>query len=313
MTIKVKDIKNGKFSLDENQKILQVHLYIPGGFINTNGSDSGARSFMKILDSLNFTYTTAKGKTVKSGRVDTVYGLKGTKGALRHKVLDLCVAKNIEVCSPSAKTETKSYSVLPEGFHANGACVKTEDIDECIVHSIFGSLGHRSIIKVSAPPLIKVTQKILKDNLERVKFDIPVLINDLIIRFENHHAEAKDGRTIQQYSEPYVSGRVYFEIDVTHLDPAQLGLIITASSMIREFGGKKSSGSGQVAEIKLSLLKRVAHNPYRTDENGDYVFPKNLYTDTRINEEFLPAVEAWHKFTDADMSVVISDKSPVEA
>ncbi|MFX0094138.1 MAG: RAMP superfamily CRISPR-associated protein [Candidatus Hodarchaeota archaeon] len=249
-----------------------------------NGSVGNSKgSFMLKLAPVTYTYTNKQKKVLK-GSV-TAYYLKGLRGAIRHKVMNLCHDVGLEVCHSSDKKEDKERnSVIPEGFHPAGACAQNSG--SCIVHSIFGGKLQRSLVTISADPIVSM-------NIEKsAQFIDPVQL--VHISTENRNAMAFKGNPLQDFSEAYFSGEFSFEMEVSQCSPAQLGLLITAAYNLERLGRGFSAGYGQLKVVKIQLLQR--HLKRQLDWQGDSFVVKEKITEESLKEEVEEALVAWDQY-----------------
>ena len=96
------------------QRILKIYCYVAickplnGSFGSSKGSH-----LLKLVP-IPYTYLN-KQKELTHKTVDS-YLIKGLRGAVRHKVMEVCFLAGLEVCHTSDKTEDKDKNpLLPQG------------------------------------------------------------------------------------------------------------------------------------------------------------------------------------------------------
>ena len=281
--IKTRKIKRSiKTTSRKNPRlILKVTVYVPVAKTINGSISQGNMSYMMELHPIPYNYG-ATGKEKKIARAKA-YRIKGLRGGLRHKVMQMCLEAGLEVCHSSSKTEDKhGNSLLPAGFHAQGTCLELDQ--ECIVHHIFGDIRQTSKIIVNAPPLVHPKH-------DTAEFTIPVQK----VRFgvENCTAMTYDGKSIQNFKHHYFSGQFYFEIDVTASESDQLGLLLEAVTHLEKIGGGYNSGYGHISQLKFTLLFRFKTKKRTWDGDG-YVIRTEQQEEV-IQDKMDAAFVAWQQ------------------
>jgi hypothetical protein len=231
------------------------------------------------------TYIYKNGKEEKITTSET-YLIKGIRGAIRHQVMITCYEAGLEVCHSSDKPADKTgKSLLPVGFHLLGACME----NECIVHKIFGSKRHKSIISVHADPISSISHKSakLEHNVQQVH-----------IATENRISMSFDGRTIQNFSERYFSGEFIFELDVTCCNSIQLGLLIEAITNLEKLGRGYNSGYGHLKMKSLQLLERITNRSLVWKNHQFNV--EDTITEKSLKDEVIQSLEDWYVYCDSE-------------
>ncbi|MFQ6123858.1 MAG: RAMP superfamily CRISPR-associated protein [Candidatus Heimdallarchaeota archaeon] len=230
-------------------------------------------------------YTYKHGKEVKSGRVET-YLIKGLRGALRHSAMSLLREAGLEVCHSSDKEATQEgKALIPEGFHPLGACEK----DPCILNRIFGWMRHQSRIAVYADPIGCPKHK---------TFAADVPLQPVQIATENRVALTFDHEAIQDFGERYFSGEFRFHIDVSALEPEELGLVIQSAMTLHRLGRGFNAGYGHIKIQQLTLEQVTTERRLQWDGNGSFRVEE---TESRepLHQEVLDALQAFQLYLNA--------------
>ncbi|MHA1166392.1 MAG: hypothetical protein ACTSRU_01115 [Candidatus Hodarchaeales archaeon] len=270
--------------IDNPKKILKIFCYtaIAKPLNGSIGKSKG--SYLLKLAPIPYTYTDKK-KILSSSTVDA-YMIKGVRGAIRHKVMDLCHDAGLDVCHTSDKDKDKDKNnLIPDGFHPLGACANNSD--SCIIHQIFGSKGVESKIAVFSHPIVRFQQKsaVFPDGVQAVH-----------IATENRNCMSFDGKPLQDFQESYFSGEFSFEIDVTKLDPIQLGLIVNASCHIEKIGRGFNVGYSKIKVIKIQLLHRVVDRSLEWQDDSFQVV--ETVEEHFLKDEVLEAMKEWQEYLD---------------
>ena len=263
------------------RKILKVNAYTPI-CKPLNGNVSGS-SISHLLKLWNFPYQYKDKRQIKEATA-TAYHIKGLRGTIRHRVMAQCKERGLEVCHTSDKeTDKKGNRFLPEGFHLIGSCVEN---GECIVHSIFGSRGHRSKIRVSSLPIAHITQTTYKTDYK---------VQIVRISTENRVNLSYDGKSIQDFGERYFTGDFEFEIDVTECNPSELGLLVEAVMYLQKLGRGYNSGYAEIIVKSFGLVKRsISRTPKWLTTNEFAIEEKVIEEPTP--KEVVQALEEWQGF-----------------
>ncbi|MFX0053278.1 MAG: hypothetical protein ACFE8U_18530 [Candidatus Hermodarchaeota archaeon] len=259
------------------RKILKIYCFTP-----IAKPMNGSLPFSKITNLLKLSSTSYEyknGKTIKSAIAST-YFLKGLRGAVRHKIMEISQNLGLEVCHTTDKeTDKHGNKLLPEGFHLLGSC---KENGECIIHQLFGSKSNEGIISFWANPISNITEKtaIVKDKVQRVH-----------ISTENRISLTYDRRPAQDFKERYFSGNFKFEIDVTNCSLPQIGLLIEAIMNLEQYGRGFNSGYGKIEIKKFQLLERfVKRSPIWNDESFEI---QEEMEESSLKQEVLDSLEAW--------------------
>ncbi len=263
------------------RKILKVKAYTPI-CKPLNGNVSGS-SISHLLKLWNFPYQYKDKKQIKEATA-TAYLIKGLRGTIRHRVMAQCNERGLEVCHTSDKeTDKKGNRFLPEGFHLIGNCVEN---GECIVHSIFGSRGHRSKIRVSSLPIAYITQKTYKTDYK---------IQNVRISTENRVNLSYDGKSIQDFGERYFTGDFEFEIDVTECNPSELGLLVEAVMYLQKLGRGYNSGYAEIIVKSFGLVARSISRKPKWLTTNEFTIEEEVIEEP-IPKEVIQALEEWQIF-----------------
>ncbi|MFW9905739.1 MAG: hypothetical protein ACFFFH_15505 [Candidatus Thorarchaeota archaeon] len=234
---------------------------------------------------------------VRQGYLDT-YFPKGLKGCTRHSVMQLCHDVGLNVCHTTEKEkDSKGNSLLPEGFHIAGACLKKTNKEdktngECIVHSIYGSRGREGKIDYIYDRVVCIDKK------NDLTFDDQVQI--VHISTENRVCMTYDRKPAQDFSERYLSGVYRFGIDLTLLNPIERGLMIEACMDLERFGRGYRSGYGKIQTKELKFEKVTTIN--KSVRQGDkFVIIPDIHCEP-IPEDYNQALEAWQNYLEEDHS-----------
>jgi hypothetical protein len=263
------------------RKILRVTVYTPI-CKPLNGSLPGS-SNSHLLKLWTFPYQYKNGKEVKETTA-TAYLPKGIRGAIRHQAMTRCKIRGLEVCHTSDKEkDKKGNSLLPEGFHLLGSCI---DNGECIIHSIFGSKGHRSKIRVTVIPIANISHKTYQTEYK---------IQNVQIATEKRVCLSFDGKSIQDFGERYFSGEFQFEIDATECSPLELGLVIESVMYLNKLGRGFNAGYAELEVKKLSLiLKNISRCPKWVESNEFLIEEKVI--ENALPEEVTQALLEWQNY-----------------
>lgn len=265
------------------QRIIKVKAFVPVARTINGSLTQGNMSYLMKLTPLPYTYTSGKQQKTTS---TSAYRIKGLRGGVRHAVMKVCVEAGLEVCHSSSKVEDKhGNSLLPAGFHAQASCIEQEKEQECIVHQIFGSIRHTSIMAVDSPPVVNPRH-------ETAKFSVPV--QHLYIGVENCTVMSYDGKPIQNFKHHYVSGELQFELDVTSCQPQQLGLLLEAITQLEKIGGGYNIGYGHISRLKFSVVIRTITKKRSWEDDG-FVITHDI-VDESLQQELYEALTAWQHY-----------------
>ncbi|MFX1251254.1 MAG: RAMP superfamily CRISPR-associated protein [Promethearchaeota archaeon] len=268
-----------------------------------NGSLQKGSHLLKLAP-VSYTYGKQKDDQ-KAKTVDTYY-IKGIRGALRHKVMELCYQVGLEVChtmevrkakgSTNGNEDTtkkdngldKREDEIPSGFHGLGVCAYNGG--SCIVHQVFGSMRQESLISITITPIVSVTEKtaVFQDEVQRVH-----------IATEHRHAASVDGTPMQDFTERYFSGEFTFEIDVTLCSPEQLGLLITAATKLDRLGRGYNAGYAHIKVHRLQLVRREVKDSLVWCEQDQVYVVKAEAVETILKEEVPQALTVWQQYVEA--------------
>lgn len=274
-----KKVRNPQISI--RRKILKVKAYTPI-CKPLNGNIPGS-SNSYLLKLWTFPYQYKSGKEIKETTA-TAYLIKGLRGTIRHRVMAQCKERGLEVCHTSDKeTDKKGNSLLPDGFHLLGSCVEN---GECIVHSIFGSMRHRSKIRVSSLPIANISHK---------TFETDYKVQNVQIATENRVNLSYEGKSIQDFGERYFAGDFEFEIDVTECDPSELGLLIESVMYLQKLGRGYNSGYAEIIVKSMTLVDRSIRRQPKWLTTNEFVIEEQV-TEKRLPKKVIHALEEWQNF-----------------
>lgn len=262
-------------------KILKIKAYTPI-CKPLNGNIPGS-SNSHLLKLWTFPYRYKSGKEIKETTA-TAYLIKGLRGTLRHRVMAQCKERGLEVCHTSEKaTDKKGNSLLPEGFHLLGSCI---DNGECIIHSIFGSMRHKSKIRVSALPIANISHKTFKTDYK---------VQNVQIATEKRVNLSYDGKSIQDFGERYFAGDFEFEIDVTECNPSELGLLVESVMYLQKLGRGYNSGYAEIIVKSFGLVERSIRRTPKWLTTNEFTIEEKVIEDP-IPKEVVHALEEWQNF-----------------
>ncbi|MFX0063223.1 MAG: hypothetical protein ACFFC7_13690 [Candidatus Hermodarchaeota archaeon] len=249
-------------------------------------------------------------KTIKTVKTTNTYYIKGIRGAVHHKVMELCYQLGLEVCHTMERRKTKEdekedntktekgrkkktvattrQNEIPQGFHALGECA--DNGGSCIVHKIFGSMRQESLIAVLANPIVSVKEKTAEFTDAVQRFHIAT---------ENRHAMSFEGVPLQDFNEHYFSGDFSFEIEVTLCTPEQLGLLINSAFRLNRLGRGYNAGYARVKVRELQLVERKTTEKLVWDEERQTYVVKEDIIEKVLKEEVQNALQAWDKYVEA--------------
>ncbi|MFQ5980934.1 MAG: RAMP superfamily CRISPR-associated protein [Candidatus Heimdallarchaeota archaeon] len=264
------------------RKVLKVFCYTPiSKPLNGSMPKSNTTYFLKLYP---IPYTYGNGKEKKEAEVFT-YLIKGLRGAIRHSAMSILYELDIEACHSSDKeTDKEGNSLIPHGFHLLGSCVGN---GECLIHQIFGSKGHKSLISVYADPIGAIKHKTaqLDQTVQKVHMTTENRVN---ISFE--------GKSIQNFGEQSFSGYFSFEIDVTELNSLQLGFILQCILGIEKLGRGFNAGYGHVEVKEFQLLNRITEKRPKWQENKFKIL-KEIQEES-LKKEVESAMQEWENSSD---------------
>ena len=268
--------------VQNNRKILKIYAFTPiAKPMNGSLPSSKITHFLKLNPT---SYEYKNGKTTKTATAQT-YLLKGLRGVVRHKIMDITQNVGMEVCHTTDKeTDKHGNNLLPPGFHLLGSC---QENGECIVHQLFGSKTNEGIIRFRADPIANIPEKsaILPEKVQRVH-----------IATENRINLAYDKKSIQDFKERYFSGYFEFEIDVTKCTFPQIGLLIEAIMNLEQYGRGFNSGYGEIQIKKFQLLERhVNRSPLWNAKS--FEIQEEIHV-TSLKQEVLDGLDAWKNVCD---------------
>jgi hypothetical protein len=275
------EISHTDLSMNISRKILKVKAFTPICKPLNGSLPSSKVSHMLKLSSFGYKY--GKGNETKTSSA-TAYMIKGIRGALRHQVMANCKERGLEVCHTSdKKMDKKGNSLLLEGFHLLGSCLEEK---ECMVHSVFGSKGHRGKIRISVLPIANITHKTYQTHFK---------FQNVHIATENRVAMTFDGQSIQDFGERYFSGEFEFEIDVSKCTAEETGMIIEAAMYMQKLGRGYNTGYGELKIISLNLVKSMSCREPKITEKNNFSIKEHL-TEETIPGEFTDALAAWKSY-----------------
>lgn len=274
-----KKVKKQQISI--KREILKVKAYTPI-CKPLNGTLPGT-SNSHLLKLWTFPYRYKNGKEVKETTA-TAYHIKGLRGAIRHRVMAQCKERGLEVCHSSEKEADKEgNSFLPDGFHLAGSCTEN---GECIVHSIFGSRGHRSKIRVSSIPIANISHKTYESDYK---------IQNVQIATENRVNLSYEGKSIQNFGERYFAGEFEFEVDVTECTPSELGLLIETITYLQKLGRGYNAGYAEIVTKSLNLVERTVTRRPKWVNNTEFIIEELIKEDSQP-KKVVHALEEWYQF-----------------
>lgn len=230
-------------------------------------------------------YTYKHGKEIKTDRTQ-IYLIKGLRGALRHSAMSLLHEAGLEVCHSSDKETTQEgKSLISEGFHPLGACEK----DPCILNRIFGWMRHQSRIAVYADPIESPKHK---------SFTAEVPLQPVHIATENRVALTFEHKAIQDFGERYFSGVFHFRVDVSSLEPEELGLVIQSAMTLHRLGRGFNAGYGYIKIQQLTLEQVTTERRLQWDDNGGFRVEESE-TRESLRQEVLDALQAFQLYLNA--------------
>jgi hypothetical protein len=265
------------------RKILRVRVFTPiCKTLNGSLPSSKTAHFLRLTE---VPYTYQVGKERKTASVAT-YFIKGLRGVVRHQAMIQCHQLGLEVCHSSDKEATKQgEKLLPEGFHLLGECHKKQQ--ECIIHSIFGSMHHPSKIVVSADPIASITHK---------TYETDTQIQNVHIATETRIALSYEGKAIQDFGERYFSGEFTFELDVTQCQPAELGLLIESVMHLTQLGAGFNAGYAKIKIQELTLLQRRITRGLKWSDSEMFEVVEDI-KETPLPKEVMQSLTAWKKYS----------------
>lgn len=212
------------------------------------------------------------------------YLIKGIRGAVRHRVMAVCKERGINVCHTSDKIEDKhGKKFIQYGFHPAGSCIDTK---ECLVHKIFGSLRHKGKITVFCKPVVTFP----KERSAAVPVEDVQVVR---VATENRIVQGYDGRSIQDFQERYISGRIIFEIKVSQCRPEEVGLLFHALIGLKRVGGGYNSGYGHVNVEKIAYVERtIVKTPKYSKKEKAFVM-ETATKEKSLEQELRRSMTAW--------------------
>lgn len=212
--------------------------------------------------------------------------VKGIRGAIRHRIMDILYKKGIDYCIPTQKVQfTKSEeSTLLDGEHLMGNCGE----NSCPIRQLFGMLGEKSPIRVWSDVLVQTDKS--SENVIAQKG-----LSFVHISTENRHASRRDCKVLQDFDEQYFSGEFNFYVEFSEeLPDWLLGLLIEGILNITHLGGRSSSGYGRI-EIKGLTYEHISfERKLGSETNGAIAIIEEEQT-VNLNEQVAECLEAWNK------------------
>ncbi|MFW9915025.1 MAG: RAMP superfamily CRISPR-associated protein [Candidatus Thorarchaeota archaeon] len=247
-----------------------------------NGSlPSSNRSYLLKLYPISYAYK--NGKEEKKATIET-YFIKGLRGAIRHRAMQISQELGIEVCHNSdKKVDKKGNPLIPEGFHPLGFCEKNGG--SCLIHQIFGSKGHEGLISIYASPIGSIPHKTAK---------LAVPIQNVHLATEDRVNISFEGKPIQNFKEKYFSGYFCFEIDVSKCNSVQLGFLIQSVIDLEKLGKGYNSGYGRLEVQEIQLLKREVKKKVEWGKSR-FKVKKEVHEESR-KHEVLEALQEWENY-----------------
>ena len=157
---------------------------------------------------------------------------------------------------------------------------------ECIVHTVFGSKGHKSKLRVSTLPIANISHK---------TFQASIKVQNVHIATEKRVALTFEGKSIQDYGERYFAGEFEFEIDVSKCTAEETGMIIEAVMYMQKLGRGYNTGYGELQIKNLNLVKVNTIREPKITENNDFTIEEQLKEEA-IPGEFIEALTAWNNY-----------------
>jgi len=300
--------------LTNDEIILRVNCYT--AIAKPENGSFQNKVYMLNLGKVPYTYEGIKNnkKVIKEEYVDT-YLIKGIRGALRHAVMKICKQYGYEVCHSTDKTEIKDpnqsrdrdnteknntenidpktkkkkvkmLSILPEGFHPIGTCLKSKT-GECLVHTIFGSIRKESKFRVHCNPVADVNKK-------TATFQTKVQL--MTAKMENRTVFSYDNIPAQNFEERYISGFFSFELNVSKCEPKELGMLLEAAIHISRLGRGYNAGYGSIQILSYEIFK--CEIIFGSTWNAE--LQKHMLTEeskeVALPEKAQEALEAWHEY-----------------
>ena len=269
-------VTNGEMIILKVQAFTPISKPLNGSLPRSNNSH-----FLRLYP-ISYKYTS--GKEEKETTVETYY-IKGLKGSIRHKVMEICKNNGLEVCHTTDKEVDKSGNkLLPEGFHLLGAC---EQSGSCIIYQMFGSKGKPGLISVYADQIGSIEQKTA---------ELTISVQDVHIATENRHCATFDGKIAQDFGERYFSGYFSFEIDVTNCELQHIGLLIESIINLDKLGRGYNAGYGHVKVMSLQFIKRILKKSLLWQENIFVV--QEIKEDIILKDEVASAMNEWKTYVE---------------
>lgn len=293
---------------NNTRKILKIIAYTPIAKPLNGGGRGSANYLLKLDDEYHLFIGNAKsknkiedkaeirriinefgvsGKVIAKKKIFT-YHIKGLRGAIRHVIMLICMLNNLDVCHTTSKFFGKTMDVVfhHDSFHPLGSCLNYK---ECIIHSIFGSMGNRGKISIQSHPITN------NESIPDTAFGFSNQVQPVHIATENRHCSTFDGKVSQDFSEHYFSGTFCFDIDVTELEAHELGLVIDAVSELNQLGRGFNSNYGKVVIKNIALVKQEIKTTWKLREDNSFI-PVKENSETKLNEEFVSALEQWENY-----------------
>ncbi|MFX0062408.1 MAG: RAMP superfamily CRISPR-associated protein [Candidatus Hermodarchaeota archaeon] len=279
-------MSNKRSTIKKSQLILIVSVYAHVVKTLNGSAPQSSHSYFLLLQPITYSYQGYEGRgetrrPVTKYDSSRVYAIKGLKGAIRHASMQVAYKCGIEMCHTSDKLEDKKKRpLIPDGFHSLGSCQTNGD--ECLMHQVYGSKGNRSLVSVKVLPITQI---------DEATANIPIQVQNVFIKNENRVCLSFEKASIQDFSETYFSGEFTFELNVTKLNPLQLGFILQSLAHFEQLGRGETAGYGRVEILDIELVERSTTKEI-IQNNGKFRF-ENIITEQKLTE---PVKEAWEAF-----------------
>ncbi len=211
------------------------------------------------------------------------YLMKGIRGWINHAMMALAKEEGVEVCHSSSKTETQSgVNLLPEGFHARGKCLETE---ECIQHRLMGSISKPSKLKFEPVIIISTASKGKINDANTQKMHIATERRNSLV----HKTKA----AIQDFGERYFGGEFTIKIEfLEEVTKEELGYLLKGILNAQEIGlgAAVNNGSGKVNIHSVELQEVIRSQGF--DKNGKVFEEEKI---RNLKKEKKEGMKAWSK------------------
>jgi len=175
--------------------------------------------------------------------------IKGIRGAIRHRIMEILHKKNVEYCAPTQKKEfqgTKEPTLL-DGEHLMDECGE----EPCPIRQLFGTWNKESTIRVWSDVIVETDKPF--DKIFKQKG-----LSFAYVSMEERHAARRDRKTLQNFLEQYLCGEFQFYVEYNKELPGWLlGLLLEGVLAVNNLGNGRSAGYGRV-EIKDISFEHIA-------------------------------------------------------